>query len=266
MADISTEALNNAFIAARDKAIADGTVNSNGAPKTSSEATQEQLSSDINFFLTMLTTQLKNQDPTQPFDTNQFTQQIAQFSGVQQQVTTNSNLEKLLLASKQSTVSTAVSYLGREIETEGNTGEVIGGQGAFSYVLPAAASDVNITIKDGAGTVVFQGKGNKFAGRNLVIWDAVHYGNGQKQPDGVYTFTIEATDSLNKKMTVSTRAVALVSGVESDSLGNTMLTTPMGAKVNFEDILAVREATRTVLPEEDGEEETANDTTTGGAA
>lgn len=215
--------------------------------KTAAEASQVQLSSDINFFLKMLTTQLKNQDPTQPLDTNEFTQQIAQYSSVQQQVNANMNLEKLLAAQKQTSITTAVSYLGREVEIKGDTGEVVGGQGAFSYILPKAAATVDISIKDAFGATVFTGKGDTKVGRNLVVWDGKNSA-GVQQPDGIYTIVVKATGSDTKEIAAETRAVAIVSGAENDDKGNTLLTTVRGTKVNFTDILAVREPSRANLP------------------
>jgi flagellar basal-body rod modification protein FlgD len=214
--------------------------------KTDAEASSIQLSSDINFFLKMLTTQLKNQDPTQPLDTNQFTQQIAQYSGVQQQVTTNANLEKLLEASNRSSLTTAVGYIGKEVESEGNTGQVIGGQGAFSYMLPKAAKSAQITIKDSSGSVVFSGRGDIKAGRNLVVWDAVNSRDGVKEPDGIYTLSVEAVDISGKPIVAETRAVAIVSGVETDAKGNTMLNAG-GAQVDYTKVLAIREPSRANL-------------------
>lgn len=237
----NVDQLNSAFIAARDKAVADGT-----ASKTSAEASQTQLSGDINFFLKMLTTQLKNQDPTAPLDTNQFTQQIAQYSGVQQQVSTNANLEKLLAANKQSSLTTAVGYIGREVETKGNTGVVAGGQGAFSYILPATAASADITIANSAGVTVFTGKGDLKAGRNIVVWDGVNTTTGKKEADGLYTIKVVAEDVNKKPMTVETRAVGIVSGVESDGKGGTLLAVG-NSKINFDDVLAVRAASRVDL-------------------
>lgn len=248
------DSLNAAFIAARDKAVADGT-----ASKTTATASQNQLNSDINFFLTMLTTQLKNQDPTSPMDTAQFTQQIAQYSGVQQQVTTNANLEKLLAQGKASDLTTAVGYIGKEIETDGNTGLVIGGQGAFSYSLPKAAANASITIKSADGRVVFTGKGNTQVGRNIVLWDGVNSGTGKQEPDGTYTISVTATDTSNVAITPTTHAVTIVSGVETDGDGKTMLTDSDGHKVEMSTVQAIRSPTRADLSN------TANnDTTSGG--
>jgi flagellar basal-body rod modification protein FlgD len=211
--------------------------------KTSATAAQTQLSSDINFFLKMLTTQLQNQDPTSPLDTNQFTQQIAQYSSVQQQVVTNSNLEKLLAANKQSSITTAVGYIGKEIETKGNTGEVSGGQGAFSYILPKAAANVTITIRNASGQTVFSGKGDNREGRNIAVWDGVNSTTGDQEPDGTYTISVEAEDAAKKPILAETRAVAIVGGVESDSNGDTLLAVGRN-KVKFDEVIAVRSPSR----------------------
>lgn len=215
---------------------------SSTSSKTSAAASQDQLSSDFNFFLTMLTTQLKNQDPSAPLDTNQFTQQIAQYSSVQQSVITNQNLEKLIASNNQSAAATAVSYIGKEVESVGNTGVVSGGQGAFSYILPQAANSVTITIKNSAGQVVFSGAGQTNSGRNVAVWDGVNSTTGQQEPDGVYTVSIDAKDTAGKAITAETRAVAVVSGVETDTSGAVQLITANG-DVAYDQVLAVRAPT-----------------------
>lgn len=231
---------NAAFLAAREN----GTPTSE--PASGSAASQNQLTSDFNFFLKLLTTQLQNQDPSKPLDTNEFTQQIAQYSGVQQQVNTNTNLEKLLAASKQSGVSTAVGYIGREIESKGNSGDVIGGQGAFSYILPRQAATVELTITNASGQVVFRGNGATQSGRNLVVWDGLNSNTGNQEPDGTYRIAVNARDTEGASITTETRSVGIVSGVETDAAGNTLLIS--GNKtVNFNDVLAVRSITRAEL-------------------
>ena len=239
----TVDAINAAFIKAQDASKAAGV-----GTKTDATTSQSTLSGDVNFFLTMLTTQLKHQDPSSPMDTNTFTQQIAQYSGVQQQVTTNANLEKLIAASQQSTASTAVGYIGKEIESAGNTGLIVGGQGAFSYILPVAADSAHITIKNAAGAIVFSGAATTQAGRNVVIWDGKNSATGAQEPDGTYTMAITANDAKNVAITPELRAVTIVTGVEMDAKGNTLLTSgTAGAGINFNDVLAVRQPTRAVL-------------------
>jgi len=214
--------------------------------KTQAEKDQAALTGNLDFFLKMLTTQLKQQDPTQPMDVNQMTQQIATLSSVQQQVNTNTNLEKLLAQGTTSQLSTAVSYLSKEVETKGSTGQVIGGQGSFAYVLPSDAASVKVTIKNAAGSVVFQGNGSTKSGRNLLVWDGVNSTSGTQEPDGTYTIAVTATDSSQKAITAEARAVGIVGGVQTDSTGAVVLTVG-DTTVKYSDILAVREPTRANL-------------------
>lgn len=232
---VNSNVLNNAVSAA-----------ANGASSSSVSAAQTQLSSDINFFLKLLTTQLQNQDPSAPLDTNQFTQQIAQYSSVQQQVNTNTNLEKLLAQGRQSGVTTAVGYIGKEIESRGNSGSVVGGQGAFSYILPQAANSVEIIISNANGQEVFRGNGNRLSGRNIVVWDGINSANGNQEPDGTYKIIVNALDGSGKPIKAETRSVGIVSGVETDAQGNTLLSAG-DSTVNFNDVLAVRAVSRANL-------------------
>ncbi len=258
----SVDQINAAFIAAQQAAAAKGT-----ASKTDATASQQTLGSDENFFLTMLTTQLKNQDPTSPMDTTAMTQQIATYSGVQQQVTTNANLEKLIAAQNQSTTSQAVGYIGKEIESAGNTGLIIGGQGAFSYSLPKAAANAHVTITNSSGTVVFSGAGTTTAGRNVVIWDGVNSTTGAQEADGTYTLSVTANDAANIAITPTINAVTIVSGVETDSSGNTMLIPAGGGSdVKFSDVLAVRTPTRAQTTTASSSTDTGTGTSTSSAS
>jgi hypothetical protein len=90
-------------------------------PATSASTTsaaanaQKSLSGNFETFLTLLTTQLKNQDPLSPMDSNQFTQQLVQFSQVEQQINSNKNLESLIALTKSQSATSAVSYLGKTL-------------------------------------------------------------------------------------------------------------------------------------------------------
>lgn len=223
------------------------------------------ISGDFTFFLKMLTTQLKNQDPTEPMDVSQMTQQIATYSGVEQQTKTNTLLSQMIDGNKQSQLSTAVSYIGKEVETEGNTGNLVSGQAAFSYILPKTASSVTITILNSANQAVFQGQGTTKAGRNLVVWDGMNSFNSQAMPEGTYTIRVAAKDEAGKDMTADARAVGVVNTVETDEDGNIVLNVG-DVRVKYSDILAVRQPTIAYLPDTGGEDTTAGgeDTTGGG--
>jgi flagellar basal-body rod modification protein FlgD len=202
---------------------------------------------DYQTFLRLFTVQLRHQDPSQPLDTNQMTQQLAQFSTVEQAVKQNQNLEKLITAQKQNQVSAAVGLIGSEVETNGNSGELNGNQAVFSYLLPKAAASAKIVITDAAGRAVYQGEGTKIAGRNLVVWDGVNSITGNREPAGTYNISIKAKDNSGKDITVDNRAVGVVTSVESDRDGTVLLAIG-GKNVKYSDVLAVRAPVRVVTP------------------
>lgn len=227
---------------------------------------QGQINADFNFFLKMLTTQLKHQDPTEPMDVSQMTQQIAQYSGVEQQVKTNTMLEKLLTSNRQSQLSTAVGYIGKEIETEGNKGTLIRNgdqaQASFCYILPREADEVKVKIKNAAGAVVFSGSGTNQAGRNITLWDGKNSFNGEAMPPGTYTIEVEAKDATSRVMEADLRSVIIVDGVETDRDGNILFSSG-DSTVKFDEVLAVRDPIWFGLGGNEGEEG-GEDTTAGG--
>src|ERR1700685_1616187 len=87
--------------------------NSNGTTTGSSEL--NQLSGNFSTFLTLLTTQLKNQDPTSPMDSNEFTQQLVEYSQVEQQIDSNTNLQTLISQGTSNAAAVTTGYLGKNV-------------------------------------------------------------------------------------------------------------------------------------------------------
>src|SRR5215470_17072285 len=108
----------------------------------------KQLSGNFSTFLTLLTTQLKNQDPTSPMDSNQFTQQLVMYSQVEQQITTNDNLASLIALQKSAAGANAVSYLGRTAFTQGGETSLADGNASWRYTLPNDAATVTLNVTD----------------------------------------------------------------------------------------------------------------------
>lgn len=165
--------------------------------KTTTTDDAGQINKDFNFFLKMLTTQLQNQDPTEPMDVSQMTQQIATYSGVEQQIKTNKALESLLKSNSQSQLSTAVSYMGKEVETNGNVGTLAYAQNGgdlgtaeFTYTLPKDVASTEVKIKNKDGVVVFSGSGTVLEGENKVTWDGVSSISKKQVPAGDYTIEV----------------------------------------------------------------------------
>ncbi|HEU5046395.1 MAG TPA: flagellar hook capping FlgD N-terminal domain-containing protein [Rickettsiales bacterium] len=161
------------------------------------------LAGNFDTFLTLLTTQLKNQDPTSPVDSNQFTQQLVEFAGVQQQVESNTLLKQLVASSQSGQVSNAASFVGTTIKATGNQGALVSGSAKFGYTLPAGVSVASVTIKDSSGNTVFDGTGSTNTGDNVVTWDGKNSYTGAQEPDGVYTISVSAKDAGGNAVTVT---------------------------------------------------------------
>src|SRR3982750_3131922 len=112
-----------------------------------------RLAENFDTFLSLLTTQLKNQDPLSPLDSNQFTQQLVQMTGVEQQLLTNDLLKKLV-GNTATGVSTAVSMIGKEVRAERADAGMKDGKANWTYSLDRAADDVKIEVLNDKGAVV----------------------------------------------------------------------------------------------------------------
>src|SRR5882672_6372146 len=119
-----------------------------GASSASASATKpivdkQSLASNFTTFLQLLTTQLKNQNPLDPLDTNQFTQQLVQFAQVEQQMKSNDQLATLVALQKTAAATTALAYVGATVVVDGSKTEFATGTGAtwsFNVSKPANAT------------------------------------------------------------------------------------------------------------------------------
>src|SRR6202046_3661840 len=102
---------------------------------SSSTNAMQQLSGNFDTFLQLLTTQLQNQDPTSPMDTNQFTQQLVEYSQVEQQIDTNTNLQTLISQGTSQSGAYATSYLGKTVTVSGGKGALTNGQEQWNHTL-----------------------------------------------------------------------------------------------------------------------------------
>jgi len=167
-------------------------------------------------FLKLLTTQLQNQDPSAPTDTNQLTQQIATLSQVEQQINTNSNLQTLISMFGSTSMNSLVGYIGKQVETAGDKAVLQNSFANVVYSLPTAAQTADVQIKDATGAVVLDASGTTFAGRNQVSWNGLD-NSGNQLPDGTYTVSITAKDAAGNPITATTSTVGVATAVDSNA-------------------------------------------------
>src|SRR5262249_55321440 len=117
---------------------------STSTTSTNSNDALNQLSGNFSTFLTLLTTQLKNQDPTSPMDSNTFTQQLVMYSQVEQQINTNDNLKTLISQGTTNAGAMAASYLGKKVSITNGNGSLTNGSAAWTYTLDTASATTQI--------------------------------------------------------------------------------------------------------------------------
>ena len=210
-----------------------------GNSNTSKLATSRAgIADNFDTFLNILTTQLKNQNPMDPLDTNQFTQQLVQFTGVEQQLKTNEFLESLMLSSQNTAKSDAVAYIGKEVTSSGRTGELTDSKAVFwAYSADAAAANATVTIKDSNGQVVYSETGPLKAGPGTFRWDGKG-SDGNMKPNGVYTVDIKGKDANGKDVKISTASIGVVTAV--DFTGDVPVLTVGSRRVAITDVTDVR--------------------------
>jgi len=211
--------------------------------KTESEQATDKatkgLGDNFNTFLKMLTTQLKNQDPTKPMDTNEMTQQLVQFASVEQTIGTNSRLDKLLKIQQANMVSSNLGYLGRTVSFEGDQFELRENTGPtpLGYELETAAKRVEIKILDKNGNTVRTLTGDTAVGKHKIDWDYKDAA-GEVVPPGAYSINVTPVAKDDKTFIIAkTYTFGTVSGIGSAD-GETTLSV-YGKEIPLSQIQAV---------------------------
>jgi flagellar basal-body rod modification protein FlgD len=182
------------------------------ADKTTTASTATTgIADNFQTFLTLLTTQLQNQNPLDPLDTNQFTQQLVQFAGVEQQLKSNDQLKSLIAIEKSAQATQALIYVGNTVAVDGSTTHL---DGSATWNLKAPkGTNAAVTITNSTGQTVYSGKFTLANGNSSFVWDGK--GNdGTQYPAGDYKMTATGTDSSGKNVAIASEVQGVVDSVD----------------------------------------------------
>lgn len=176
------------------------------------------LSESFDTFLTLLTTQLRYQDPLEPMDSAEFTNQLVQFTEVEQSISTNKQLEQLIGMQSSNQAVAAIGYIGNSVEALGNAMPLIDGAAEMTYTLPENAESASVLIFNAAGQLIQTLEGATAAGKHSVTWDGTA-SDGSTMPDGTYTIAVSARNADNDILDVTTGIVGTVTGTQNNEHG-----------------------------------------------
>jgi flagellar basal-body rod modification protein FlgD len=200
-------------------------------------ASRTSLANNFETFLTLLTAQLRNQDPLSPLDSKDFTNQLVQFSGVEQQLKTNDLLSSLTENTKLSAGATAVAYLGKEATANTSVAAIeAGGSTSWNYELPRNAQTVALRVLDSSGRVVATANGETSRGQKTFAWDGKDV-SGRPVPAGTYRLEVNASAADGQAIVGSVSRQGLISAV--DLSGATPTVTIGGASVPLSAIVKI---------------------------
>lgn len=190
------------------------TVDALTASQTSANATSRtSIAQNFDAFLGLLTTQLKNQSPLDPLNANEFTQQLVQFAGVEQQLRTNESLTSLLAATKTTAFTGALGLLGATVTADGATTRLQDGAAQWNLQAPRAVTGAVVTITDASGNVVFTEPRAFAAGEQTYRWNG-RTSTGSVAPDGEYTVNVAALDASGNSVAIAADMRGVVEKVD----------------------------------------------------
>lgn len=186
---------------------------SSASSSSLSSNTGATLAGNFQTFLTLLTTQLQNQNPLDPLDTNQFTQQLVQFAGVEQQLKTNDSLSQLVTLQKTTQATEALGFVGKTALVDGSTATMTKSSATWHLNVPTD-STVSISIANSSGQTVFTGKYTAAAGSDIPFTWNGQGNDGTQWPDGKYTISATGKDVANNNVGVAAQVQGTISSVD----------------------------------------------------
>jgi flagellar basal-body rod modification protein FlgD len=175
-------------------------------------ASSQSMANNFQQFLQLLTTQLQNQNPLDPLDTNQFTQQLVQFAQVEQQINMNSSLTQLIALQQTAQTTQAIGLVGATVTVDGATTRLSGGLARWSF-SPTKTATATITIRDATGQTAYSATQTVSPGQQTFTWNGKG-SNGVQWPDGKYTISVSVKDASGQAIALSTETSGVVESVD----------------------------------------------------
>ncbi|MBL8559974.1 MAG: flagellar hook assembly protein FlgD [Hyphomonadaceae bacterium] len=204
----------------------------------SSALSRARLSDNFDTFLSLLTAQLANQDPLNPVDSAQFTQQLVQYSQVEQQIATNDKLASLLSQSAAAGSAAAVSFIGKTAVFTSDVARLSDGAATWNYDITGASGTANISIRDANGREVYSENVVAENGARTFNWDGRDM-SGRAMADGPYRIVITAKDANGGDIQAATTVQETITGIDFGTAGVATVMTATGVRA-FDSIHAVR--------------------------
>jgi flagellar basal-body rod modification protein FlgD len=182
------------------------------ASAASTVASRQLIGQNFDTFLRLLTTQLQHQNPLDPLDTNQFTQQLVQFAQVEQQINMNSSLNALIALQQTAQLTQAVDLIGKTVVVGSDAAALNNSQATWKFSA-AKAGVGTLTVIDANGRAAYSRPVNVSPGSQSFVWDGRGNG-GLRWPDGQYRLAITAVDASGQPVAVSTEVTGIVDSID----------------------------------------------------
>lgn len=202
-------------------------------------AARSKLNANFDTFIKMLTTQLQYQDPMNPTDTSEFTNQLVMYSQVEQQMNGNDKLDQLIKLSQGAGVQSALGYLGWEVSSNSSNLPLQSGEAHFKIDVEDVDATVTLSITDANGKFIrsmTMDDVNTTTGE--IVWDGTDR-NGVTVADGNYKLSVSAKNAGGTAVKSTLTTYGIVTAIDVDDDGNTVL--KMGdTTISQDDILSIR--------------------------
>jgi flagellar basal-body rod modification protein FlgD len=194
------------------------TVNTNNTTGKTATPSATGLNADFTMFLKLLTTQMQNQDPLSPMDTSQYTQQLVQYSQVEQSMQQNTTLKDILSSLGTQNLTQASGLIGHAVEADSPVAGLTDKLPAqWTWTTPRDASTIVATITDASGKTVDTRTVSVTGSTGNLAWDGATT-SGKQMAAGNYSISIKALDSSGTELSnTSVHAIGTVSDVQLDN-------------------------------------------------